>query len=103
MATFKISGIWKDADGVVTHYAFHNVKMFYTTRAKKTSKNEAIRLLKKGNNIADTWIWNNDFARFDDGQKVEVINDATGKYLRTDADNKLTDNLGHLIDFDWIR
>ncbi len=72
MATYKISGIWKDADGVVTHYAFHTVKMFYTTRAKKTTKNVAIRLLEKGNNIADTWIWNNDFVRFDDGQKVEV-------------------------------
>ena len=37
-----------------------------------------------------------------DGENVEVVNGTNGKYLRSDSNNRLTDNLGHLIDFDWI-
>jgi hypothetical protein len=33
---------------------------------------------------------------------VEVIKGSTGKYLRSNPDNSLTDNLEHLIDYDWI-
>ena len=36
------------------------------------------------------------------GEKVEVVNGSNGKYLRTNPDNTKTDNLAHLIDFDWI-
>lgn len=103
MTVIKISGIWKDADGLITHYAIHKVNASYSTRAVKTSKSDTIKLLEKTDNMAYTWIWNYESSRFVDGQKVEVINALTGKYLSTDADNKLTDNLEHLIDFDWIK
>lgn len=103
MAAIKISGIWKDADGLITHYALHIVNTSYTTRAVKKSKSDSIKLLEKSDNTAYTWIWNYDSSRFVDGQKVEVINALTGKYLSTDSNYKLTDNLEHLIDFDWIK
>lgn len=102
MATFKISGIWKNSDGVITHYTFHTVTNTGITRASKKSKVDAITLLEKKENSAKTWIWNYNQAKFVDGQNVEVVGNSGNRYLRSDADNKLTDNLAHLIDFDWI-
>lgn len=102
MAKFKISGIWKNSDGVITHYAFHTVATTGITRASKKSKSDAITLLDKNENSAKTWIWNYNLAKFVDGQNVEVVGSFGNRYLRSDADNRLTDNLGHLIDFDWI-
>ena len=46
--------------------------------------------------------WNYSIANWKIGEKVEVVNGSNGKYLRTNPDNKVTDNLQHLIDFDWI-
>lgn len=103
MATFKISGVWKNSDGVITHYAMHTITQSGITRANKTTKTEAIRLLEININTAKTWIWDYNSTRFVDGQNVEVINSSNGKYLRSDQDNKLSDNLGHLINFDWIQ
>lgn len=102
MATFKISGVWKSSDGVITHYAFHNVTSTGITRASKKSKAEAISLLDKDENSAKTWIWNYNQSKFVDGQNVEVVGNSGNRYLRSDADNKLTDNLGHLINFNWF-
>lgn len=102
MATYKISGIWKNSDGVITHYAFHTVTNTGVTTASKKSKADAITLLDKNENSAMTWIWDYRTGEFVNGQNVEVVG-SSNKYLRTDADNKLTDNLGHLIDFDWIQ
>ncbi|WP_084523661.1 DUF3892 domain-containing protein [Adhaeribacter aquaticus] len=36
------------------------------------------------------------------GENVEVVNGSNGKYLRSNPDNKITNNLANLIDFDWI-
>ncbi|WP_259069928.1 DUF3892 domain-containing protein [Mucilaginibacter sp. X4EP1] len=99
MAQYKISGIWKDANGVITHYAFHTVTKDGFTRATKTTKADAIKLLSHSSNEAMTWIWNYTTAFWKDGEKVAVIN---GSYLRSNPDNKITDNLAHLIDYDWL-
>ncbi len=102
MGTFKISGIWKNSEGTITHYAFHTVNATGTTRATKKSKSDAIALLEKSENTAKTWVWNYSLAKFVDGKNVEVVG-SNPKYLRSDPDNKLTDNLEHLIDYDWIQ
>jgi len=99
MAKYKISGIWKDKDGVITHYAFHTVTEKGFTRATKKSKAEAVKLLNESSNEAVTWIWNYLTAFWKDGEKVTVVD---GSYLRSNPDNKLTDNLAHLIDYDWL-
>lgn len=99
MANYKISGVWKDKDGVITHYAFHTVTEKGFTRATKTSKADAVTLLNKSTNEAVTWIWNYSAAFWKDGEKVTVVNNS---YLRSNPDNKLTDNLAHLIDYDWL-
>lgn len=35
MAEYKISSIWKDANSVITHYAFHTVTANGATRTTK--------------------------------------------------------------------
>lgn len=47
MAEYRISGVWKNTNDVITHYAFHKINENSTSRAKKTIKAEAIRILKK--------------------------------------------------------
>lgn len=103
MTQFRISGIWKDANNVITDYAFHTVNENSTSRAVKTTKADAIRLLETNANNAITWIWDYNQAGWKIGETVHVVNGSNGKYLRSNPDNKLTDNLDHLIDYEWIR
>ena len=102
MAKYRISGIWKDNSNVIIAYAFHTVGESATGRAVKKTKAQAIALLEISGNSATTWIWNYSTAKWNVGENVTVVNGSNGKYLRTNPDNKLTDNLEHLIDFDWI-
>lgn len=102
MAEYRISGVWKNSEKVITHYAFHEVHEKTTTRVIKKSKSQAIELLETKGNIAKTWLWNYSKSYWMDGESVSVVNGINGKYLRSNPDNKLTDNLEHLIDFDWI-
>lgn len=102
MALYRISGVWKNVDNVITHYAFHTVNGSSASRAVKTTKVEAIRLLEVGGNSATTWTWNYKTSGWSIGENVEVVNGVNGKYLRSNPNDKTTDNLGHLIDYDWI-
>ena len=102
MAKYRISGVWKDNNKVITHYAFHTVNEKTISRASKKSKSDAIKLLETNGNSAVTWLWNYSIAYWKIGENVEVINGSNGKYLRSDPDNTKTDNLANLIDFDWI-
>lgn len=102
MATYRISGVWKNSQNVITHYAFHNVEKNTISRAKKTSKLNAISILEAIGNSATTWVWNYRSAGWTIGEDVHVVRGANSKYLRSNPDNTTTDNLAHLIDFDWI-
>lgn len=102
MVNYRISGIWMDANSIITHYAFHTVTDTGITRAAKKTKAQAVALLEENGNSAVTWIWNYSSAAWNIGEAVQVINGNNGKYLRSSPDNRLTDNLAHLIDFDWI-
>ena len=99
MASFKISGVWKDSSGNITHYAFHTQTEGAITRATKTSKTEAVRLLSISGNQAMTYIWNYNRPGWADGAKVEVVD---GRFLRSYHDNKVSDNLAHLIDANYF-
>lgn len=102
MTKFKISGVWKNTENAITHYAFHKINENSISRASKVTKAEAIRLLETVGNSAITWIWNYKQSKWTDGENVEVVNGSFGKYLRSNPNDKTTDNLGHLIDYDWI-
>lgn len=102
MAVYRISGIWKDKDNVITDYAFHKVSRDGASRAERKTKSEAIDLLELNDNTATTWVWNYKSKKWNIGENVSVVNGSSGKYLRSDPDNTLTDNLEHLIDYDWL-
>jgi hypothetical protein len=100
MAKFRISGIWKGDDEVITHYAIHEIFSEKSiSRGRKTSKAAAVKLLSDTANTAMTWMWNYKTSYWIDGAKVEVV---AGQYLRTVHDNKVIDNLAHLINYDWL-
>jgi|SRR5665213_2799525 len=98
MAKFRISGVWK-VNSVITHYAFHSTTTNGFTRAKKMTKDEAVKLLSIAGNEAVTWMWNYSTSFWKDGEKVEVVD---GSYLRSKPDGTVRDNLAHLIDYDWL-
>lgn len=103
MAKFRITGVWKDSNNVITHYAFHTVYPENKVgRAIKMSKTEAITHLEKQENEATTWIWDYLSSNWKIGENVEVVKGSTEKYLKTNPDDKLKDNLAHLINFGWI-
>jgi hypothetical protein len=103
MAKYKISGVWKNSDNVITHYAFHLVGSTSTSRATKVIKSEAVEILSKAENSAFTWIWSYANTIWKNGEEVNVVNGSKGKYLRSNPDNTKTDNLSHLLDYDWIK
>lgn len=102
MANYKISGVWKDLNGEITHYAFHLIGNESIGRGVKTSKAKAIEILENTSNSAITWVWKYTLSCFVDGETVTVVNGSTGKYLRSNRDNTTTDNLAHLVDYDWL-
>lgn len=102
MAEYRITGVWVNQNRMITHYAFHTVGELSTSRTTKITKADAIALLEKPGNKAVTWIWNYKSAAWNVGETVTVVNGENGKYLRSNPDNTLTDNLEHLIDLDWI-
>ena len=102
MKKYRISGVWKDSNNVITHYAFHTITETGVTGASKKSKDEAVRLLETAGSSATTWIWNYNTSNWMVGENVTLVNSPTGKFLRSNPDKKETNNLGHLINFDWI-
>ena len=73
------------------------MKTVYTMRATKITKAQAIAFLETYGNSAVTWMWNYKTQGWIIGEIVEVVNNHNGKYLRSNRDNKLTNNLDHLI------
>jgi hypothetical protein len=102
MAEYHISGVWKNPNNVITHYAFHTVGPGSTSRAVKTSKADAIAKVEAPGNTVNTWVWNYVTGKWSIGERVQVVQGQNGKFLRSNPDKQITDNLGHLIDFDWI-
>ena len=102
MATHRISGVWKDTNNVITHYAIHKINNGSITRAQKYTKLQAIALLETPGVSSTTLLWNYQNSFWQIGENVKVVNGHYGKYLRTDPDNTRTDNLAHLIDYDWV-
>ncbi len=100
MAQYRISGIWKDSSGAITHYAIHEVKTDSLTRGVKTAKSDAVKLVDNTLNTATTYLWNYKTATWNIGEPVHAVEK---KFLRSNPDGKVSDNLAHLIDFDWLK
>jgi hypothetical protein len=108
MATYRISGVWTGTKGAITHYAIHRVTSTESngrsniTLAEKTAKADAIRIVEGTTNTVTTMIWKSASKAWHTGEIVTVVSGSNGKYLRSNPDNSLTDNLDHLPDFSLI-
>jgi hypothetical protein len=103
MAEYRISGVWKDGNGVITHYAVHLINATGPYRAEKYTKAKAIQLVEDRHNTVKTWMWNYNSSFWMDGEEVITVIRDGEKYLRSKADKYTGDNLGHLINYDWIQ
>lgn len=104
MANYRISGVWKN-DGVITHYAFHNVtnvEKRHIGQARKVAKSEAIEIVETKGNIVTTIVWNYDNSGWQATEQVHVVGKGASRYLRSNPDKQLTDNLGHLPNYSLI-
>jgi hypothetical protein len=104
MATYRISGVWK-TDGVITHYAFHTLTdatKNTVTQVQKISKADAILLLEAPGNSATTLVWNYTHAGWYVEETVQVVGSGANKYLRSNPDKQVSDNLGHLPNYSLI-
>lgn len=104
MATYRITGIWRDSSGTITHYGVHTATKQDTTNligpAIKMTKIQTIALIENGNS-AKTLLWDYTKRQWITGEDIYVV-DVNPKYLRTNPDNLVKDNLLHLIDYGFV-
>ncbi|KQX10965.1 DUF3892 domain-containing protein [Flavobacterium sp. Root420] len=107
MAEYRISGIWKNSDGIITHYAVHlrtknaDGKSYTIDKAVKMTKAAAVELLQKPSNTAKTYLWDYAAASWFAGGDVHVVA-GNQSFLRTTHDGTVRDNLLHLINYRYI-
>lgn len=103
MAHYAISGVWKDTTGVITDYAIHLVTkhetpgMVMINKAQKYSKAKAIELV--ASNIIHTAVWNYTKQLWTLGAEVKSVGTFPNKYLRTEKDATVRDNLDNLLNY----
>ncbi|MDI1256733.1 MAG: DUF3892 domain-containing protein [Flavobacterium sp.] len=100
MTEYRISGVWYE-DDVIEYYAIHEGTLAELSRATKTSKAEAIKIVANPKNNVRTIKWNYVTAKWVKGEEVNVTTGAN-RYLHTVPNSTVTDNLSHLIDYDWL-
>lgn len=107
MAEYRISGIWKNDNSVITHYAVHlrtrnaNGEGYLIAHAIKMTKAETVTLLQNPQNSAKTYLWNYTTASWFAGGDIHVVN-GNPPFLRTTHDATVKDNLLHLIDYGYL-
>ncbi len=105
MAEFRISGIWKDDEGVITHYSVHKIteegNVLYIEKGEKINKAKAVALLLQSDNTVKTALWNYGKAKWSTGSDIHVVK-GNPSFLRTNHDGTERDNLGHLIDYGYV-
>lgn len=98
MATYYITGVWKDNSGVITHVYLHPTNsQGNLLGGSKTLVSSVVRLIVV-NNIF-TLRWNYQTTSWVTGAAVRTILErSTGRlFLRTVADAQLSDNLDNMI------
>ncbi|WP_415034890.1 hypothetical protein [Flavobacterium sp.] len=106
MGEYRISGVWKSGN-VITHYAVHTRTRnadntgYVLGQAVKMTKASTVALLDQPNNSAKTYLWSYQTALWSAGSDIHVV-DGNPKFLRTNHDGVLKDNLSHLPDYSWV-
>ncbi|WP_343662331.1 DUF3892 domain-containing protein [Chryseobacterium mucoviscidosis] len=105
MADYAISGVWKDNNDIITHYAVHHrtgINGNYIEKPKKYTKADAIALVATPQHSVFTVIWNYTTAKWRTGALITVVGSGANSYLRTNKDSTVRDNLDNLINYGYI-
>ncbi len=102
MADYAITGFLKNSDQVITHYILHTLTteiVILKHAGEKRTMAEVLKLVENPANNVVTMSWDYKEGEWQIGEQVDIVKKGNEKYLRTHPDNRLTNNLGHLIDF----
>lgn len=99
MATYFISGVWKDIDKRITHVLLHETNEGNYRPGTKKTEAAVIRLINLGNDVS-TITWNYDQACWYVRMDVMVVTRFGLNYLRSHQNGTVNDNLDNLIDLE---
>ena len=111
MATFNHYGViavvhannGKRAHTNITHFSIVSVNDNGTLSIGNLfTKEKAIELIKGGNKMF-TYKWNYVSSGFEKGEEVKIFPENGIDYLRTTANNTVTDNLQNLINYEFFQ
>ncbi len=96
MASYFVTGVWKDANKVITEIFLHSVNSNGSFgKGQKTTVADGVRLIESGSSLK-TMRWDYKIPGWVVCEPILVIHQ-NGKFLRTKADAKVEDNLDNMI------
>jgi hypothetical protein len=99
MATYYVSGVWKDARGFVTHLFLHSGDDTHLFEGKRVRIDAAVKLISQGHNLM-TVKWDYQSAKWVDGALVEISDRRNGiMNLKTQKDSVLSESLDNMIQY----
>lgn len=102
MAKYYVTGVWKDANHVITHIQVNAPGTSGVLRPyAKWSVAQGVQFLSTSGNELSSATWNYTSANWKEGEKIIVVKQIL-KYLRTAPDNTVSDNLDNLIPMDQL-
>ena len=103
MANFYVSGVYKNADGIITHLVVHAEitedpanNTFWFGKGVKMTEKEVIALRNAGN-VLQVILWNFSDQLWNAKAEINVIGADYNAYLRSTPDKSLADNLDNLL------
>jgi len=98
MATYYVSGVWKNVNNVITHLYVHPVNGTTLLHGVKNTEAEVINLINNGH-VLNTMRWNYQTAQWAMGAKIIVVVDRSSSrsFVRTVPDAQVIDNLDNII------
>lgn len=96
MATYYISGVWFTENNTITHVNLHPSSNNNLGKGTKTVESTVISLIEN-KHVVRTVTWNYTTAKWREGADVKVVELNGKKYLRSQKDSTVRDNLDNLI------
>ena len=99
MSQFYVSGVWKDAAGVITHLLVHPVANGNPQRGARQTRDFVVALIRNGNAV-NTMKWNYSTVSWNNGAPILLVD--RPPYLRTRADTQVSDNLDNMLRMEYF-
>ena len=97
MASYYISGVWRNETGIIEHVYLHFVNADGSwQKGVKKSMAQAVGLKNEGNTIR-TIIWNYENINWEIKAECVVVNEQNRTFLRSRGNLTVRDNLDNLV------